>query len=158
MENRKLLRWHELDLEENKSLVGWMHQMMFISVLLMGASKFSSQINKIFHSLNRDLKLIFFSFSSLNWRRARKTLTIVELRRSARKPWRQLNSLFYTALAKTLTFASLPTQLQIQPLPQSTPEKTNPTVTSTKAASGVYQANRNFLFYEQLTDQLTFLN
>lgn len=52
-------------------------------------------------------------------RKTRKTLTVVELRRSARKPWRHLNPLYYTALAKTLSvpIASLPPQLQIQPVP-----------------------------------------
>lgn len=54
------------------------------------------------------------------YRRARKTLTTVDLRRSARKPCRQLNSSYYIALSKTLAipFASLPPQLQIQPVSQ----------------------------------------
>lgn len=59
---------------------------------------------------------------------------MVELRRSARKPYRQLNSSYYVALSKTLTvpFASLPAALQIQPV------LTTPTASSTKAATGKY--------------------
>ncbi|XP_031632273.1 metastasis-associated protein MTA3 isoform X2 [Contarinia nasturtii] len=65
-------------------------------------------------------------------KRTRKILTVTELRRSARKPYRQLNSSCYVALSKTLTvqLASLPAQLQIQPVPQAT----TPTAPSTKAA------------------------
>lgn len=68
-----------------------------------------------------------------DFRRARKILSVTELRRSARKPYRQLNSSYYVALSKTLSipFASLPAQLQIQPVPQTTP-----TASSTKATTG----------------------
>lgn len=108
--------------------------MMFISVLLMEASKCPQTKYPIVNSI-----LKFLLHFSNKWcfnclRRARRTLSVVELRRSARKPYRQLNSTYYVALSKTLAipFASLPAALQIQPVPLTA---TTPTASSTKAAA-----------------------
>lgn len=98
--------------------------MTFISELLMKASKYFSRMLSDNGFQKNDLYI---------FRRARKMLSVIELRRSARKPYRQLNSSYYVALSKTLSipFASLPAQLQIQPVPQTTP-----TASSTKATTG----------------------
>lgn len=55
---------------------------------------------------------------------------MTDLRRSARKPWRTLNSTYYATLAKTLPFANLPSQLQVQAVP---PTAASPTGAATKA-------------------------
>lgn len=57
---------------------------------------------------------------------------MTDLRRSARKPWRTLNSTYYATLAKTLPFANLPSQLQVQAVPATA---TSPTGASTKAGT-----------------------
>lgn len=100
--------------------------MMFISELQRAASKYI-KCNVIYFGC-------FKHYNFILCRRARKILTVTELRRSARKPYRQLNSSYYVALSKTLSIplASLPAQLQIQPVPQATA-----TVSSTKATTGI---------------------
>lgn len=74
------------------------------------------------------IKLIKQKYRS--FRRSRRILSVTDLRRSARKPWRTLNSTYYAALAKTVQFASLPSQLQVQAIPAA-----NPTGASTKAGT-----------------------
>lgn len=80
-------------------------------------------------------------------RRARRTLSVVELRRSARKPYRQLNSTYYVALSKTLAvpFASLPAALQIQPIPLTTPTPSS-TKVAAAAATGKIETTQFYNF------------
>lgn len=77
-------------------------------------------------------KRCYFSIQTI-CRRTRKTLTTVELRRSARKPWRHLNPLYYAALAKTLQ--ALPQQQLQSPLHTLQQLQQQTTVSASLAAS-----------------------
>lgn len=84
------------------------------------------------------LVLIRFYLYEIFRRRARRTLSVVELRRSARKPYRQLNSNYYADYyskeppmpTRKIDMSLLPAALQIQPVPL-----TAPTASPTKAAA-----------------------
>lgn len=79
-------------------------------------------------------RYIFLSIQTI-CRRTRKTLTTVELRRSARKPWRHLNPLYYAALAKTLQ--ALPQVQQLQSPLQSLQQLQQQTSISASLAATV---------------------